>query len=83
MSDKSDPRFGAVRPEGQERCNARAIRYVVPRGVRMSLALILIALVVLLVGLPWLVAAIGFLFFAAARCCSFFWPSRALKTPIV
>ena len=49
----------------------------------MSLALILIALVVLLVGLPWLVAAIGFIFWAGARCCSFFLPSRALKTPSV
>jgi hypothetical protein len=47
----------------------------------MSIALVLIGLVVLVVGLPWLAAAIGFFFWAMARCCYAFWPSRAIRQP--
>jgi hypothetical protein len=48
----------------------------------MSLALILIGIVILLVGLPWLLAALGFMFWAVARCCNAVWPSRLLRPPI-
>jgi hypothetical protein len=49
----------------------------------MSIALIIIGLVILLLGLPWLAAALAFFFYAITRCCASVWPSRVLRTPTV
>jgi hypothetical protein len=48
----------------------------------MSLVLVVIGIIVLVVGLPWLIAAVGFVCWAAARCCNALLPSRALKPPL-
>jgi hypothetical protein len=48
----------------------------------MSLALVLIGVVVLLLGLPWLAGAVAFFVWAVTRCCSALWPSRTLRTPL-
>ena len=47
----------------------------------MSIGLVLIGLVVLLLGVPWLAAAVAFLFWAMTRCCVMVWPSRGLRAP--
>jgi hypothetical protein len=48
----------------------------------MSLALLLVGLIVLIVGLPWLIAATGFLFWALGKCCHAAWPFRTLRPPV-
>jgi hypothetical protein len=48
----------------------------------MSIALLLIGLVVLVLGLPFLAAAFGFLVWVTGRCFALLVPSRAVHPPV-